>query len=63
MLVKTFIPHRLLSRESFEQLAADWLHFGNGYLERRNSVLGSPVSLQAPLAKYTRRGAELGAFY
>lgn len=63
MLVKTFIPHRLLARESFEQLATDWLHFGNGYLERRNSVLGSPVSLQAPLAKYMRRGAEPGAFY
>lgn len=58
MLARTFIPHRLLSRAAFEQFALDWLWSGNAYLERRQSRLGTPVSLQPVLAKYMRRGEE-----
>lgn len=63
MLARTFVPHRLLSLEAFEQLALDWTHFGMAYVENRKSVLGSPVSLQPCLAKYMRRGVDLESFY
>ncbi|KRA15344.1 phage portal protein [Lysobacter sp. Root604] len=63
MLARTFVPHRLLSRDAFEQLALDWVTFGMGYVENRKSVLGSPMSLQPCLAKYMRRGVDLESFY
>lgn len=63
MLARTFRPHRLLSAEAFEQFATDWVTFGMGYLERRNSMLGSAMQLRPTLAKYMRRGIEEGAFY
>ncbi|WP_315807471.1 phage portal protein [Pseudomonas sp. C9-3] len=63
MLARTFKPHRLLSRPAFEQFALDWLTFGNGYLERRESRLGSAMALVPTLAKYMRRGVEEGRFY
>ena len=52
MLARTFRPHRLLSAEAFEQFATDWVTFGMGYLERRNSMLGSAMQLRPTLAKY-----------
>jgi PBSX family phage portal protein len=61
-LSKTFIPHPLLSRASFEQFALDFLCLGNGYLEARRSVLGNTRQLVPPLAKYMRVGPE-GRFY
>jgi len=63
MLARTFVPHRLLSREAFEQLALDWTTFGMAYVENRKSVLGSAVMLQPCLAKYMRRGVDLDQFY
>jgi len=63
MLLRTFVPHKLLSLEAFEQLALDWTHFGMAYVENRKSVLGSPVSLQPCLAKYMRRGVDLESFF
>jgi len=63
MLSRTFIPHRLLSRQAFEQFALDWLWCGNGYLERRRNQLGQTLSLQPALAKYMRRGREADQFY
>ena len=62
LLARTFIPHPLLSRAAFEQLALDYLWCGNAYLERRQSRLGTPISLPPPLAKYMRRGEE-GRFF
>lgn len=62
LLSKTFIPHRMLSRASFEQFALDWLCLGNGYLEARRSVLGGTRQLVPPLAKYMRAGPE-GRYY
>lgn len=63
MLARSFIPHRLLSRPAFEQFALDWLWSGNAYLERRRSMLGSPMALQPCLAKYMRRGEDLDRYY
>jgi PBSX family phage portal protein len=54
LLSKTFIPHPMLSRAAFEQFALDFLCQGNGYLERRRSVLGGTWQLVPPLAKYMR---------
>lgn len=61
-LSRTFIPHRLLSRQDFEQIAQDYLALGNAYLERRRSVLNTTIVLKPPLAKYMRVGKE-GRFY
>ncbi|WP_263143980.1 phage portal protein [Pseudomonas sp. RIT-PI-AD] len=62
MLARTFVPHPRLSRAAFEQLTMDWLWSGNGYLEQRRSVLGSPIRFEPLLAKYMRVGRE-GEFY
>ena len=58
LLSKTFIPHPMLSRAAFEQFVLDFLCLGNGYLERRRSVLGGTWQLVPPLAKYMRAGPE-----
>lgn len=63
MLTRTFVPHRLMSRPAFEQLATDYVHFGMAYVERRDSMLGQPLALQVPLAKYMRRGVDAGVFF
>ena len=63
MLVRTFQPHRLLSREAFAQLALDFTTFGMAYVERRNNVLGDALQLKVPLAQYMRRGVEPGKFF
>ena len=63
MLARTFIPHKLLSRQAFEQFALDWLWCGNCYLEKRNNMLRNTLGLVPPLAKYMRRGADLVTYY
>lgn len=63
MLARTFIPHRLLSRQTFEQFALDWLWLGNAYLEKQRNMLGQSLGLQPVLAKYIRRGIETGSYY
>lgn len=63
MLARTFIPHRLLNRQTFEQFALDWLWCGNAYLEKRRNMLGQALGLLPPLAKYMRRGADLETYY
>jgi PBSX family phage portal protein len=62
LLSKTFIPHPLLSRAAFEQLALDFLCLGNAYLETRRSRLGTVCNLAPALAKYMRVGRD-GRFY
>ncbi|MDA7086490.1 phage portal protein [Pseudomonas sp. SA3-5] len=61
-LSRTFIPHKLLSREAFDQYAQDYLALGNGYVEARRSMLGSPLALKPTLAKYMRVGKD-GRFF
>lgn len=62
VLASTFIPHKLLSRQSFTSLAQDFLTFGNGYLEDRRNRLGGTLELVPPLAKYIRRTTDLRRF-
>jgi PBSX family phage portal protein len=64
VLVSTFIPHKLLSRETFGKWAIDFLTFGNGYLERIRNPLGGTIRFDAPLAKYIRRSCtDLAAYF
>lgn len=63
MLVRTFIPHRLLSRQTFEQFAMDWGWSGNAYLEKKDNMLRQALGLQPVLAKYVRRGVDLETYY
>jgi PBSX family phage portal protein len=63
LLARTFIPHKLLSRQAFEQFALDWLWCGNAYLEKRRNMLRQALGLQPTLAKYMRRGTDLETYY
>lgn len=63
MLARTFVPHRLLSRQAFEQFSLDWLWCGNCYLEKRNNMLRNTMGLLPPLAKYMRRGVDMETYY
>lgn len=63
MLASTFKPHKLLSHDTFSAMALDYLTFGNAYLERRRSMLGSPFQLKHALAKYMRRGQDLNSYF
>ncbi|MCW8207619.1 phage portal protein [Verminephrobacter aporrectodeae subsp. tuberculatae] len=63
MLASLFRPHPLLSLDTFSRWALDFLTFGNAYLERQNSRLGSALGLRHSLAKYTRRGVDPGAYF
>lgn len=63
ILVKTFIPHRLLSRRAFAALAIDHLVFGNSYLERIHSRTGKLLELRPARSKYMRRGVELDRYF
>lgn len=58
ILVSTFRPHPLLSRQDFARFALDYLVFGNAYLERITNRFGKPVQLKPALAKYMRRGCD-----
>ncbi len=63
VLASTFIPHRLLDRATFSRWALDYMIFGNGFLERSQSMLGRDRRLQHALAKYCRRGADLDTYF
>ena len=63
MLLKTFVPHRLLSRETFDQFVLDFLWSGNAYLEQRRNMMGNTLELRPTLAKYMRRGVNAGEYF
>lgn len=63
MLVRQFVPHTLLSRSHFAQLALDFITFGMAYVERRQALSGATHSLSIPMAQYARRGVEEGEFF
>ncbi|MWL74814.1 capsid portal protein, partial [Escherichia coli] len=44
ILRSTYIPHRLLSQQSFTRFVQDYLVFGNAYLEKRTNRLGGVLS-------------------
>lgn len=58
ILVSTYIPHPLLSRQDFTRFALDYLVFGNAFIEERRSLTGKQLKLETSPAKYTRRGIE-----
>ncbi|WP_137681189.1 phage portal protein [Aurantiacibacter suaedae] len=58
MLVKHFVPHRLLSRDEFSRFALDFLVMGNGYLEQIPNAVGGTARLRNSLALNTRRGRD-----
>lgn len=62
LLVKHFIPHRLLSRDEFAKFALDFLVMGNAYLEAVPNIAGRTAALRNSLAVNTRRGRE-GRFW
>lgn len=63
ILASTFIPHKLLSRETFGRIALEHLIFGDGYLERIDSLWGTPLQLQPAMAINMRHGLEPGQFF
>lgn len=62
-LARTFKPHKLLSRQAFEQIVMDLGWSGNLYLEKRDSMLRDTLGLRPCLAKYMRRGGDLQTYY
>ncbi len=63
VLASCFIPHKLLSRDSFRRWALDFLVFGNSYLEKREGPFGAALQLKPSLAKYTKRGIDLDEYW
>lgn len=63
ILLRTFIPHPLLNRQTFSALALDYLVFGNCYLEEIRGRLGRLLDLQRRPAKYMRRGAQTDRYF
>lgn len=62
-LARTFVPHKLLNRQAFEQLSLDFIWCGNGYLEKRDNMLRQALGLLPAMAKFVRRGIEPGAYF
>lgn len=58
ILVSTYIPHPLLSRQDFSRFVLDYLVFGNAFIEERRGLTGKPLKYETSPAKYTRRGIE-----
>ncbi|EWH01088.1 phage portal protein [Halomonas sp. BC04] len=63
ILLRTFEPHPLLSRQVLSGLALDYLVFGNGYLEDVRGRLGRRLPFRHLRAKYMRRGGLQGERY
>lgn len=63
LLVKTFIPHRLLGKQQFSAWALDFLNYGNAYLEKRTSFTGNTIELSHALGKFMRRGVEMDNYF
>lgn len=63
ILLSTCQTSPLLPRAELEKFVQDFLVFGNAYLEKRCNRSGQMEKLNAPLAKYMRRGKEQGKFY
>jgi PBSX family phage portal protein len=63
ILAGTFIPHRMLDRQTFAGIALDYLVMGNGFAQRIDAISGRPQKLARSIAKFTRRGVDLDTFY
>lgn len=56
ILLRTFIPHPMLDRQTFSGIALDQMVFGNCYLEEIVGKLGRRLRFERRMAKYVRRG-------
>ena len=63
ILLSTCKTTALLPRTELEKFVQDYLIFGNAYLEVVHNKFGDPIRLNAPLAKYMRKGVEDGIYY
>ncbi|NIF50111.1 phage portal protein [Enterobacter sp. Ap-1006] len=63
ILVSTYIPHPKLSSQDFSRLTLDFLVFGNGFLEKRQSLSNKALRFETSPAKYTRRGVEQDTYW
>ena len=63
ILTGTFIPHRMLDRQTFAGIALDFLVMGNAFAQRIDAVSRKPQRLVRSIAKYTRRGVDLDTYY
>ena len=63
MLAASLEPTPWLSRKVFGAMVLDYLVLGNAYAQEIHNRLGGLLRLEHPLAKYTRRGVEPGAFW
>ncbi|WP_449472020.1 phage portal protein [Sphingobium chungangianum] len=63
LLAASLDPTPFLSRKVFAGMVQDYLVMGNAYAQEIRNQLGGVMRLEHPLAKYTRRGIELGRFW
>ncbi|WP_460645821.1 phage portal protein [Leclercia adecarboxylata] len=63
ILVSTYIPHPLLSRQDFSRFALDYMVFGNAFIEERRGLSGKALKYETSPAKYTRRGVEEDTYW
>lgn len=63
ILASCFIPHKLLSRDTFSRWALDFMVLGNGYIERRENPFGHALTLKHTMGKYMRRGNDLETYW
>lgn len=68
LLVRDFIPNKIINRQTFRGLAWDFLFSGNAYLELQQNIYGTPISGKRSMAINTRVGKEdqfyfIDAFY
>ena len=63
LLASMFEPTRLMSLAVFKALALDYGVFGNTYPNLVRALTGRAHHIEAPLAKFVRRGVEPGTFF
>lgn len=63
LLIKHLVPTKWMSRDTFERWALDYLHMGNAYLERLDSIMGSARTMKHAPALWTRAGIEPDTYW
>lgn len=63
LLVSAFQPNQWLSKLHFSTYALNYMIMGNSYLQRFDNRLGDLLRLEAPLAKYMRRGQDIDRYW
>jgi len=63
ILSRAYIPHPMLSVNTFRSWVLDFLVFGNAYLEEVRGRAGRRLRFERRAAKYVRRGTELSTYW